>query len=279
MKTSPKSKCIKTSIGPAVWILAVMFAATSAFGASLISNGSFESWGTVSGTPPTGVPTSWSMTAASVVNPIRGEGLVDGSTYSAIMQSGMGSSSMFQIFSEPQSDFSISFVVAAATTSNNNGRSFQTLFNTATGTTYINLRLASVVANANLTLQAFNGSSWVSLSAVEAFLPSVFNSAQTGFDTLNAYNFSVDVDLASVTPSYSITYGLVGGETTTLSGLTAFATTPTLGAVIERLDFTSGSSAGKFAVDNVAVIPEPGTVALLGSALLGVMLVRRCRKA
>ena len=257
-----------------------MFAVSSAFGASLISNGNFESWGTVSGTPPTGIPTSWSMTGLSVVNPIRGEGLVDGSTYSAIMQNGQGASTMYQIFSESQSNFTASFVVAAATTPNNNGRSFNTLFNTANGTTYINLRLASVTANANLTLQAYNGSSWVSLSAVAAFLPSVFNSDQTGFDTLNAYNFSVAVDLASVTPSYSITYGLVGGGTTTLSGLTAFVTTPTSGSVIERLDFTSGNSAGKFAVDNVAVIPEPGTVALLGSALFGVMLVRRrCRKA
>jgi hypothetical protein len=210
---------------------------------------------------------------------IQGDGLVAGSTYSAIIQ-GTTSSGLWQFLSDAPVDASLSMVLASPSLPNASARSLHLQVyqpGSGLGTSILNLRMINGTTG-TLTLQAHNGSTWVNL-ALNAFDVSVFNAEGNGFDTLNAYNLTIDFHLSDATPTYSITYGLVGSSQTTITDLSSFSVTPTTGVALTSVLFNGGSSAANYAVDNVDVsaIPEPSASFMLIGVLALALVLRRRR--
>jgi len=238
---------------------------------TLILNGSLEDWGALTGTPPSGTPTSWGV-ASSTNEPVQVAGLVAGSTFGAYVLNGANNTLQQNTSAQPL-NFELDFVLAATDPGSASARSFNmTIGQNAVTNPSINLRTVRGSAAGKLTLQAFNGSAWTTVAA-DAFNASVYSSGS--FTTLNAYNINLAVDYG--TASYSISYGLVGEESTSITGLTAFQSAVVPGEGVKNIGFLGSNSASGFAVDNVSVtaIPEPGSIAglagclALAAALLG----------
>lgn len=243
--------------------------ASSLSAQTLILNGSLEQWGALTGTPPSGTPTSWGV-ASSTSKPVQIAGLVAESTYAAYVLNGSNNTLQQNTSAQPLA-FQLDFVLAATDPGSASARSFNMTIgqNTVTNPS-INLRTVRGSEAGKLTLQAFNGSAWTTVAA-DAFSASVYSAGS--FTTLNAYNVSLAVDYG--TASYSISYGLVGEGSVSVTGLTAFQTAVVLGEGIKNISFLGSSSSSGFAVDNVSVtaIPEPSSVAgLAGFSALGVAL-------
>lgn len=245
-----------------------------AFAGPLITNGDLENWNTVSGTPPQGSPTGW-LGAGSV---IRSAGLVAGSTYSGVIQAGQsGLYTTTLLESTPQ--FELSFVLAATDPGSVSSRSMQLQLSQSAGV-FLNFRTVRGSSGAGfVTLQVFNvaTSGWSNL--VQNLNASVYaGGATNSFTTLNPYALTLDVNLTG-TPSWSLSYGVVGGSVTTLSNMTIFSANPTVGGALTQFGFAGGASASNYGVDNISAIavPEPGTamLALLGGFILVAKLRRK----
>ena len=256
-------------------ILTLTFAAViPASAGTLITNGNLETWNTVSGTPPQGTPTGW----AGAGTVIRSSGIVAGSTYSGVIQatqSGLYTTSLL----ESTAQFELSFVLAATDPGSTSSRSFNLQLSQSSGT-FLNFRTVRGSSGAGfLTLQVYNiaTTSWSNL--VQNLNASVYTGGTTNsFTTLNPYAFTFDVDLTG-TPSWSLSYGAVGGSVTTLSGMTIFSANPTVGGALTQFGFAGGASASNYGVDNISAIavPEPGTaiLALAGGLILVANLRRK----
>lgn len=237
--------------------------------AQILNNGNFETWGTVTGTPPAGTPTGWSI-GASANAPYQTAGLVSGSTYAAFVRPGT-SDELKQVVTGGPTNFKLSFVFAALDPASATNRSFNLVLyegTSASNKSVINLRTVQGSSAGLLTLQAHNGGSWVDL-ATDAFSSSVYSGVSNIFTTLNAYNFSLSLDMTASTPTYSISYGLVGSSLTTITK-NVFASAVD-GTALYNVDFVgSGSSVG-YAIDNVVLdsVPEPSARLLLGLSIVG----------
>jgi hypothetical protein len=245
-----------------------------AFAGPLVTNGNLETWNSVSGTPPQGSPTGWAG-AGSV---IRSAGLVAGSTYSGVIQAGQsGLYTTTLLESIPQ--FELSFVLAVTDPGSTTSRSFNLQLSQSAGQ-FLNFRTVRGSSGAGfLTLQVFNvaTSGWTNL--VENLSASVYaGGATNSFTTLNPYALTLDVNLTG-TPSWSLSYGAVGGSTTTLSNMTIFSANPTVGGALTQFGFAGGASASNYGVDNISAIsvPEPGTamLALVGGFIFVAKLRRK----
>ncbi|GAT32218.1 PEP-CTERM protein-sorting domain-containing protein [Terrimicrobium sacchariphilum] len=255
--------------------LTLAFAAViPASAGSLITNGNLEAWGAVSGTPPQGSPTGW----AGGGTVIRSAGLVPGSTYSGVIQAG-NSGLYTTALLESTAQFELSFVLAATDPGSATSRSFNLQLSQASGM-FLNFRTVRGSSGAGfLTLQVYDiaASGWSNL--VQNLDASVYTGGSTNsFTTLNPYAFTLDVNLTG-TPSWSLSYGAVGGSITTLSNKTIFSANPTVGGALTQFGFAGGASASNYGVDNITAIsvPEPGTavLALVGGFLLVAKLRRK----
>ncbi len=258
------------------WIALILAAgmcmALESRAAIIINNGTFESWGTVAGTPPAGVPTDWTQSSTFTTNPVRTAGLVNGSNYAALIRP---AGVLNQSFSSALTQMQMDFVLAATDPGSSSNRSFNMAIttNNSSTTNLINLRMIQGSTTGLLSLEAFNGSGWTSLAA-DAFQASTYNSSSNSFSVLNAYNFSLTLSLGT-TSSYSITYGLVDGTTTTINNIAAFQTAYTVGGTgATGISLMGSSSSTSFALDNLNVVPEPGPVALLGMGILLIVSIQ-----
>lgn len=234
-------------------------AISSLFGPSLV-NGDFEIWGETAGTPPTGVPSGWTVAGSA---PVQAPGLVSGSTYSAFVTASV-SNLVYQVLAAPVSQGTIDFVLAATDPGSSANRSFHLILyaNNPSDvvTPLIVLRTVRGSAAGKLSLQAYNGS-WQTIAA-DALLASVYDAPSNSFTTLKAYNFRVTFDW--LTASYSVSYGTVGSALTTLANVNMFQNVPSTanGQKLTRLDFSGNVSSNGFAVDAAAVaskITPPAT--------------------
>jgi len=264
-----------STINILAFLLTLAFAAViPAFAGPLITNGNLETWNSVSGTPPQGSPTGW----AGAGTVIRSGGLVAGSTYSGVIQAGQ-SGLYTQTLLESTPQFELSFVLAATDPGSVSSRSFNLQLSQSSGS-FLNFRTVRGSSGSGfLTLQVFNvaTSSWTNL--VQNLSASVYTGGATNtFTTLNPYQLTLDVNLTG-TPSWSLSYGLVGGAVTTLSNMTIFSASPTVGGALTQFGFNGGSSVSNYGVDNISAIsvPEPGTslLALVGGLILVAKLRRK----
>ncbi|QYY37458.1 PEP-CTERM sorting domain-containing protein [Ruficoccus sp. ZRK36] len=245
------------------------FAATSSLSAQLIENGSFESW-------TDGMPDDWTL--ASAPEPTQISGLVAGSDSAVLMTTG-GRISQNIVEAPEQAVLSLTFASSAAATSS--ARAFSIAIGVNGGIPSINLRLFNTTGDSGsqlLSLRAYDGISKQYVTIAEnAFTASVYDTEAGSFTTLNAYNMSINVDYMSETPSYSIAYGAVGGEMTTISNISYFqdATISTVNAVY----LTDAGAGCYYAVDNMSLasVPEPesSTFILLGLTLAFMLFLRR----
>lgn len=269
------NKKLPSAIKILAFTLTLAFAAViPAFAGSLITNGNLEAWGAVSGTPPQGSPTGWAG-AGSV---IRSTGLVPGSTYSGVIQAGQ-SGLYASTLLESTAQFELSFVLAATDPGSASSRSFNLQLSQASGT-FLNFRTVRGSSGAGfLTLQVYNIATTSWSNVVQNLNASVYTGGATNsFTTLNPYALTLDVSLTG-TPSWSLSYGAVGGSVTTLSNMTIFSANPTVGGALTQFGFAGGASASNYGVDNISAIsvPEPGVavLALVGGFLLVAKLRRK----
>ncbi len=232
-----------------VSVLALLLCGTSQ--AQLILNGGFESWGTTTGSPPAGIPTDWTYTF--IDQPYQVPGLVAGSTYAIFMRRNTGT--LEQVLTTNNVvNFKLDFVFAAID-SDPAWRGFNMLVNQGTvaaNNSVLNLRTVRGTSIGKLSLQAFNGSAWAVLGA-DIFDASVYDSGSNSFTTLNAYEFSLTLDLSATNPSYSIKYRKLGtGTFNTLPNLTSFYFTPS-GASLCKIAFATGGSSAGYAIDDLTV--------------------------
>lgn len=234
--------------------------------AQVIDNGTFENWGTLTGSPPAGVPSNWSFTGT--VSPVQTAGLVSGSNYAALIQPG---GQIYQTISPNPTNLKLDMTFAATNPGLTSSRSFNITIGEPGANPSLNFRMVAGSVAGMLTLQVHNGSAWSTLAA-NAFQSSVYDSASNTFTTLNAYDLSIELSYGT-TSSYSISYGLHGGTMTLLSNLTTFTAANANG--MSTIGIVGSSSASPFAVDNLTltVVPEPGRTAYLmwsGAVLMSI---------
>ncbi|MDZ4198131.1 MAG: PEP-CTERM sorting domain-containing protein [Kiritimatiellia bacterium] len=268
-----------------MFLTAVLMAMGSAgLHAELIQNGTLETWGALTNIPPQGAPTSWTVNGTA---PTQVPGLLAGSTYAALLpaNSGIGTSELTQTIPilDRVNQFDFSFVVAAADPGSTSARSFHLQMLTQTGPGTFPVPIAMIMTRGSsagvLSLKAYNGSAWLDVAA-NAFNASVYNPGDNEFSTLNAYQITVSADFGSETPSYDVSYGLVGGSMTTVSNVNIFFQTPSEvnGRDLAILKFNGSASLGNYALDDISVIPEPGSIGLLAVGLFALRAIRRRRK-
>jgi len=251
----------KTTLLSALGLLALTL---SAPGASLITNGSLDAWDPVTGTPPAGRPLGWYVLPSVT----QTAGLTSGSVYSATLP---GTGPLVQTTSAQASNFTMSYnFVATAANGGNAGMRLDLL----NASEQIVMAFAFFNDPTGLRLTAYSSAStsWVTIAT--GIVPSVYDSANGVYTTSNVYSFGLTADWANAT--YSLTIGPAGGSQTTYSNLNYYYSTPN-SAALNKIYFrnvSGGASLGTFAVDNVTLdsVPEPGTVALLGLGMTGVLL-------
>lgn len=235
---------------------------------NLISNGTFETW---SG----GIPTSWSTNNSA--NLYQNTGL--GSGTSAVVQN---ATDLRQLTSAAAKDFSVSFnfTINKSDTGAFSQSLVIALYQTTdlinSGGAWIHLRLQSFnTSTQSYSLAINDGTAWQTVTST-VFTPSVLDSGNATYSSVNQYQLTLTFNDASNT--YSIGYGTVGGSVTTLSNLSYFRNATTHDG-LKGLQFYANQNG--YGLDNVVVtaIPEPSTYALAASAcaLMGVMIRRRRR--
>ncbi|MBC2601580.1 PEP-CTERM sorting domain-containing protein [Puniceicoccus vermicola] len=265
--TAPTKKILLSTFG------SLFLLSASHLSAQLIENGSFDDW-------EDGMPVGWSLFGSGATEPTQIDGLVLGSTSAVLIENG---DSIRQMIVDGPAVAKLSLTFAASSSTSASNRAFNLGIGSFEGgsTPSINFRMVNTTGEWDsnlLSLQAYDGSGAGWVNVVEnAFEGSVYEGGT--FTTENLYNLSVEVDFASETPSYSISYGMVGDEETTVSNITYFQSEiDSLNAV----SLTSPSADSYFAVDNMSLesIPEPNSTSLLllGSVISFVVLVRRRRK-
>ena len=141
-------------------LLAVIFSTLiiQSASAQLILNGNFESWGTTTGTPPSGIPTSWSS-VGNTVPPYQTPGLLAGSTYSAFIRPNGTSNTVSQVLtSNTVKNFEISYTFAALDPGSTTQRSFNINLNQGTSgsnNSFLNLRTVRGSSAGVLSLESY----------------------------------------------------------------------------------------------------------------------------
>lgn len=254
----------------------VTVAATHSSAQNLVQ-GTFESWGTTTGTPPRGNPFFWSGTVTQTA------GLVGGSTFSATIQPSATPDNLFQTPSNTTaSNFSLSFQFVASDPGAGN-RSLQLILQQPGSGQPINMILTRGSSAGLLSLQAHNGTSFQTIAA-DAFNSSIYNSSTGVWSSTSVYELTINASMGAGAglSSYSITYGLVGGGQTTVSNLSNFFQAPVANG-LNQVRFTTNASGSAFAIDNISLtassIPEPSTTAILfgGVTLFSAMFIKRRR--
>ena len=220
------------------------FTAGSASAANVITNGDFEN----------GDFTGWTVgggsTTISSTTPLAG-------SYSALQVQWNGAT-LTQSFTPFTDAATTSFIFAASDPGGAGDRSMNVTFGNSTGSNQINLRVVDLDDDGDGDVQAYDGGWKTVLTDVVTF-----GSTTTFALTINGYGAGFNYDLN------------VGGNIA--SGLTDVQ-----GGVLNdfnQLSFVNASLAAgsTFDFDNVSVVPEPGTYALLAglTGLVFVMLRRR----
>lgn len=244
-------QCVRRS-----WLavgLAIILGGATSWG-MLISNGDLESWQAT--TPP--MPTIWGL-GSSTLKPFRAPGLVTGSTYCAVIPSGANDQMVQSVPAKPM-EFELSLYLAAVDPGSSSNRSFNLIL-TQYGATApsINLRAVRGSAAGKLSLQAFNGSSWVTVAA-DALQSSTYDRVSNTFGTLNVYALKLAVDYRA--GRYTLSYGAPGSDMTALTGLPLFQT-PNNGNGLVSLALSGALSQADYAIDNVVVTDRHVAVCVL----------------
>ena len=212
---------------------------------NLLSNGTFEDW---SG----GVPISWATNAAE--NIFQATGLGSGS--SPVVQN---NSDLRQATPSSPESFTLSFTFAVnqspAVRAFSQSLIFSMYQTTPLGDSanaWISVRLqTNNASNQPFSLSVLNGDSWESLTEA-VFVPSVLNDDNKSYASVSQYQMSLTFNDTDNT--YSISYGPVGGKTTTLKPL-AYFRNPTEHSGLKGLQFYSNDNG--FALANVQVSAAP----------------------
>lgn len=235
----------------------------------VLLNGNLETWTGVTGTPPTGTPSSWGGSPSTVV---RAPGLVTGSSYSCIINNAQP---YWQgIYANNPSSYVVSQVLAINASTATAPMLFSILQmgpgnNFSTRHSFITARFTQGSASGKFTLQVQNGGSWQTL-VTDAVDASTYVSASNSFTTLNAYNLIIAYN--SATNTYALSIGKVGGKLITKSNLAYFAEANN-GQPLALLYYYGGGAANSFAIDNVSIEAlasvQPTATNLLDRGFLG----------
>jgi len=249
---------------------------SSAANANLIQNGSFEEWAMTSGNQ--GVPVGWSKALGkSTGDLVRTASIGNGDTeYAAVI---LNNTVLSAPLEANNGVLELGFVFAATNPDNGGNRSFNLILTQSEQPTtgsggLINIRASTSTTDAStLRLMAFDGSDWRVIA--DGLPASVYNVESNSFTSLNAYRFVLSLDLAGADPSYSISYGPIGGELITVNNIQYFWTAPVAGSVT-YLMFNGNSSATPYAIGEVYAIPEAShTVTVLGLFLAAVLFAKK----
>ena len=210
-----------------------------------VVNGDFET-GDLTGWTINGTATTVSSTA-----PLAG-------IYSAV-QTPAGGNAVHQTFTPFTVAATTSFIFSATDPGGAGDRSMNVYWRDTGGTSTINLRLVDVGDNGIGDVQIFDGAAWQTVLASAV----TFNAPTSLTLTMNSYGVGANYDLTV--------------NANTANGLSYFQN----GALanLSQLWFVNPSAAGStFKFDNVEVIPEPSTGALMGLVAVGAIFRRRLRK-
>lgn len=253
-------------------ILAASTAAlsTPVFAAEHIVNGDFSDW---SGTLPAG----WTGDRPADVLKKADIGGDAGSSTVFLRNQG----NLRQDFATPiAQDFTLSFEFTINTQAASDQNLVLSVYqanqavNPAAQWIYLRFYGANSTGTGNSFLNIYNGSSWVTPSGATAVAGSAYDYATSTF-TSGPSVYSFVLDYSASTNTYSVSYGLLGGTTTTTHAGLAIFRNPT-NEEFEGLNTVRFYSYNNgFSLDNVslAAVPEPSayaTFTALGALALGV---------
>ncbi|MDR1281787.1 MAG: hypothetical protein LBK99_13330 [Opitutaceae bacterium] len=249
-------------IGLTTIAIAMLASAPDASAQNLSTNGDFEGWNALTGTPPRGNPHYWSGTVT------RTAGLAAGSTYSATIQPESIADNLFQTPTFAATDFTLSFQFVTTDSGSTSNRSMQLILGNSS-TSAINLILTRGTTAGVLSLKAHNGSTWVTLLP-DAFTASTYDSATGTWSNTTVYQMTITASFGAnkEASSWTISYGLAGeGQSVPVNGSIFASTPPATGLGQLRFTTSAGAGGSAFAIDNISLtqtqaVPEPRTVAL-----------------
>lgn len=237
-----------------IMLMSVAVLGLSSMCSAYISNGDFEAEDTFE---------SWSLIATQEA-PVA----ISDNKSAKLVPAGGGN--LTQDLSTPQSAFVVDLDLAVSDPGS--GRSFQLNLYHASEAGNTNMRIVQGDTSGMGTLEAFNGSNWQNV---------VTDAVTLSADDQNlAVNHLKIVGDYSSSPSYDVYVTDAADNTQSAMNVNAWQNTPpTAGDMLETVKFDSSNFAGgSFSVvDNISVVPEPATVALLG--LGGMALIRKRRNA
>ena len=256
---------------PPPLLLLVMLTGTSR--SAVLANGDFEISG--AGNPTF---TGWSeLTNDASIDPKTTAAIIGGATISGsgtieMVALATNGGAVRQSVASAMTQFTVSLEFASLspeTSADASTRYFsmQLKHGISTSTTQINLRVAK-----SGQLQAYDGANWQAIGTLSAvFSTDTGTLGSWSSETVVANSLTVTADYSGA-PTYSV--NLNG---TTVSGLSHFQGGVPGGGTntLTNISFNGVASAKNFLVDNVVVVPEPGTSGLLAAAGLGVFLRRR----
>lgn len=182
---------------------ALVMVAGGAYAQELISNGDFESWESVVGEPPEGIPMNWSI-SSSTAPPVQGPGIAKGASHSVVLVPGPGNQIVQGVRGRPVAAL-IEVVFAATEPQKSDGRSFSmNLAQAGLDAPYVNFRVVQGNSAGKLTLEAFNGKFWEEIAG-DIFESSEYDPETNTFSVLKPQILRISIDFDA--EWYSISCG------------------------------------------------------------------------
>ena len=249
------------------FVAALSLLSSFSLSAETIQNGGFESW-------TSGDPDDWVEESALQASEVTG---LDGTGSAALL--GVSASSTFSMLTQTfdgldaisgAMTFQFNFQLLSTGTSSGNGdRTLNVLLRDGDSIA-INLRL-DLTGN----LQAYDGSAseWQSISDIGGTQNELIPNSSS-----DVYSLNLTGNIIGAGSSYDLmVYNLTDDSTAaSVSNISNFQTV--VPSELTEVNFSRGHSASDYIIDNVSMIPEPSSFALLGGiCVLGMAALRRRR--